>query len=551
MYKLLRDRWAKGALSSADVQQFAAAAEHSGAVGVEALAKIAAKGKWPSNAQRDLQRALGRPQGSPEIYMTAIPVQDKEGNPTVIQHPFVLPHELFSQLHAEREDMFLQCVRGDDKERNLLWHQLGKLPVIQKHPTLKSEDLSSMVPVGLHGDGGKFSHTDSLFVVTWNSLVGQGTTAEQRFIITVIRKQQLLPDGSTLAAIFNVVSWSLNSLLVGRWPSTDEHGAPISKKGGQLAGKWKGAFVQIRGDWQFFSQALNFPQWNSSLRMCWLCKASNTLEHLFWTNFNDDAPWLETLWSHESYLADLAEKGEDPPALFSITGFRLECVMVDVLHTVDQGIASHIIGNIFVEVLGQLGQNRSQRLRVLNDRILDFYKIHKPTSKIQGQLSMEQLRSTNQWPKLKAKAAATRHLAPLASQLADEFNSGSHHDQLRKIVADSLVQFYVLVQQEDRAISAQARQELPNLCRRLCRAYAHLANESVNAQVMAWKLVPKFHLFCHLCFSQALEFGNPRFFWTYPDEDIVGQMIEAAKSCHQSTLASTALYKFLVLVFRD
>ena len=35
-----------------------------------------------------------------------------------------------------------------------------------------------------------------------------------------------------------------------------------------------------------------------------------------------------------------------PVLLLLVIGFRLECVMIDVLHTVDQGIASHIIANV-------------------------------------------------------------------------------------------------------------------------------------------------------------------------------------------------------------
>ena len=37
-----------------------------------------------------------------------------------------------------------------------------------------------------------------------------------------------------------------------------------------------------------------------------------------------------------------------PILLAKVIGFRLECIMVDVLHTVDLGIAAHIIGNAFV-----------------------------------------------------------------------------------------------------------------------------------------------------------------------------------------------------------
>ena len=62
-------------------------------------------------------------------------------------------------------------------------------------------------------------------------------------------------------------------------------------------------------------------------------------------------------------------------------------------------------------------------------------------------------------------------------------------------------------------------------------------------------MVPKFHLFQHLCEIQFQIKGNPRFFWTYADEDLVGHMKEIAQSCHPSTVNQVCMYKWLRLVF--
>ena len=43
-----------------------------------------------------------------------------------------------------------------------------------------------------------------------------------------------------------------------------------------------------------------------------------------------------------------------------------------------------------------------------------------------------------------------------------------------------------------------------------------------------WKFTPKIHLFLHLCEIQCVQYGNPRFWWTYCDEDLVGQLIEVS-----------------------
>ena len=91
----------------------------------------------------------------------------------------------------------------------------------------------------------------------------------------------------------------------------------------------------------------SFPKWNQAVNMCWLCEAS-AAGPLAYTNFNADAPWRRTKRTHQSYLAQLEASGKPTPTLFRrVFGLRLECIAIDVLHTVDQGVASHIIGIIF------------------------------------------------------------------------------------------------------------------------------------------------------------------------------------------------------------
>ena len=55
-------------------------------------------------------------------------------------------------------------------------------------------------------------------------------------------------------------------------------------------------------------------------------------------------------------------------------------------------------------------------------------------------------------------------------------------------------------------------------------------------------------MFQHLCEDQVVEWGiNPKYFWTYADEDFVGHMIEVAETCHPRTMAITAMYKWVLL----
>lgn len=97
-------------------------------------------------------------------------------------------------------------------------------------------------------------------------------------------------------------------------------------------------------------------------------------------------------------------------------------------------------------------------------------------------------------------------------------------------------------------MSEEAIAEIATIAKQLVILYNALSTEAALQQVKTWKFSPKHHLWLHLCEIQAKLF-NPKSFWTYADEDLVGQMIEVAESCHASTVADTALYKYLLLIF--
>ena len=223
--------------------------------------------------------------------------------------------------------------------------------------------------------------------------------------------------------------------------------------------------------------------------------------------------------------------------------------MIDVLHTVDLGLASHIIANIMFECVAAHawgGANQEQNIELMMDDMKAYYKRDKVVSKLQGKMQIERLRTSKGWPKLKAKAAATRHLAQFALELAER-----HLDQPRIFVCRLLCRFYQILESEGQFLTASAKEELPGLGRRLGELYCRLAQDALARKVRMWKVSPKLHLFIHLCEWQAIELGNPTFYWVYSDEDLVGQMIEVAQTCHPTTVNATALYKWALLAFES
>ena len=160
-------------------------------------------------------------------------------------------------------------------------------------------------------------------------------------------------------------------------------------------------------------------------------------------------------------------------------------------------------------------------------------------------MTKDRIRTSADWPKLKSKAAPIRTLAPFAVALAEEFLAPDV-----AYLARQLVRFYEIIDCNGLFLTDDAKAEIKIVGSRLCRAYGKLAASAVAANQKMWKCTPKLHLFLHLC-EYDVELGNPRYFWCYADEDMVGQMIKAAESCHPRTMAVACMFKWLTVVFEE
>jgi hypothetical protein len=201
--------------------------------------------------------------------------------------------------------------------------------------------------------------------------------------------------------------------------------------------------------------------------------------------------------------------------------------------------------------LGQWGPNQKSQAVGLAADLKSWYKSatkETKASKIQGTLTYERIKTSGDWPKLKAKAAATRHLSRYAAYLAAKYDSGSTHDRRRRAVSETLVAFYDIVEQGPDVLSQDDQTRMAVVGRTLLQCYMALSREAVTLKIRAWKCVPKFHIFIHLCELQC-KFRNPRCYWCYADEDLQRHIGEIGTSCSSMNLAPMILYKWIVLVF--
>ena len=543
--------WASGKLISKQVQRCARHALEQGASGLFDFAKMGNSGENPQNIFRAMRSMLGLPKGAPEMDWYEIPTVKNNRTP----HPFLIPHRFFSAFFTGRSNAdWAKHMAGAKNACWEFWNSMKDTDFVTHHPNLPEHSWRYTIPCGFHADAGSFSHQDSIYVFSFNSLVGRGSTHQKRFIFTVLRKSEML--GNTMDEVLRIFAWSCNVLLGGETPHVGPFGRAVEGGGQPLAGPWRASLCQVRGDWAFYKECFNFPQWNAAVSMCFCCRASSTIRALSWTNFSPLAGWRDTIWTHEAYLAHLYAEGLPVPILLALAiGLRLESIMVDVLHTIDLGIAAHIVGNIMF-IYGALrgvfgGGTFKERVSELSKVLSAWYKRTKCPSRLQGSLTLERIRAKGDWPKLKAKAAAVRHLARFVLWVVEEHGDGSPYDALVLNVAGLLVAFYDILESESQFLSAAAKENLPKIGQKLADSYARLAKLSFDSGNRLWKLSPKLHLAEHLMEWQAVLYGNPRWYWTYADEDLVGMMADIAEACHPSTLPFSVLFKWLHSTFSN
>lgn len=491
---------------------------------------------------------FGTPQGAPDIDWVELPTSTGQMTP----HPVIWPHKFFRALFNDRREWWHRYVQGPEGAAVQYWRQVSKFDFVKKHPRLRRNMWASTIPIGMHGDAGAFNRHDGLMVLSWNSLLGHGPTQRKRFVFTFIKKKDYTPE--TLNALWRLFAWSLNAMLDGRSPLRDWCDRPTQGGGEELAGGWQACLCQVRGDWQFYCEIFAFPKWNNAVRMCWICLASASIVSLSFKRCSRDAAWRRTRFSHESYIAELQRVGGQIPELFKhVIGLRLECIVVDVLHALDLGVAATIVGNILWETVAKKmwgGSNQDANVALL-EKYLRAWEKKTNATKLQGALTAERLRNSSGYPKLKAKGAATRHLAPYALAVARKFDSGSQHDRTKVAIAQLLCKLYNIMSSSGQFFAPDALEDFESAGRGLVQLLSGLHAASERDGVKSWKFAPKAHLIDHLATYQAKEWGNPSYYWTYADEDLVGLCVEIAQSVHTNTMAVNALVKWLILAFDE
>jgi hypothetical protein len=526
-------RWCKGGLTCQDVLEFACAATQQGMPNAGRLAM-----NDLHNASRNLENAIGYPVKAPPIKIIELPGKTPGSK---LQLPILCPIDTLEAMIAHDTARFNQTIIGEPGNIQFVWHNLRNHVLYVKNKEFIDPERSILVKT--HADAAPTTKVDGLMTISWSSCHGRGSTRETRHVFAVLPKKWT--GKQTLDALISRYAWAMNALVDGVLPRLGWEGRPNEGAGRQLAHGWRLAPILTVTDWDFLSSVCGFPTGQSVPEMCWICGASPSGRCGF-CNVDRDAGWRNTYKTHESYLASCEAKGKQPCALMQIKTQRLEGFLPDKMHGMDEGFTAEVAGNVMYECmqLSEYGGNQTDKVDKMDSELKAHYKATKEKIKIDGKLTVTRVKESSEYPVLKAKAAATRHVVPFLVSLAQRHNSHSVHDQRRLAVCKGLNRSYKIMEAAGIFLDERDKAELKELSLTMMTCYRNLSLEAAAKSERKWKMKPKLHETQHIL--EDFTWINPRHVWLYADEDLQRIIKLIAVECHPSAVPYMTLFRWVI-----
>ncbi len=250
----------RGVFTAKDVCCMAFHAQNGGCHGISDLAlhPESTGGNFYTHLQRQLElRSID------SFYAAKIPLWCNATQERILEDfPMHLPHQLFSELYKTNPALF-DPINIDVTE----------LPPMWLNHAVYAANGDKAIPVSLYSDGVPHSKTDSFYVYYFKLV-----HSSERHMICAVRRVDLCRCGCrgmcTFGSIGRILSWSLNVLAGGKWPSWDHLGRPLRSPCGPLAGGCVGGLTEYRADLLEFVSAFGFKSWSNCLNPCFMCGAS-------------------------------------------------------------------------------------------------------------------------------------------------------------------------------------------------------------------------------------------------------------------------------------
>lgn len=545
----LLQKWAWGVLSAADIQELAMAAKLSAINDEEELdilASIGGYGAVPGHAHRDLMLKFVAKKWSPEPISVTIPFKDTKdvkGSTNFTDVKICLPSSWLATMASNPAlEVEFQALFGPQLLEEWWSKQAKDNPQLQRHPVLLKHNYNTKaIPVFIHGDGASYMHNDSLLTLSFSGVLKEGTILETNLVICAWPKNSAASGKTenTMKTLWQWIAWDFNQLFANRWADKDPWGQALPEDMAMKAGRpilpndfcivvWG-----VLGDNEFFQVELGCPHHacTEPRACCHLCSCGKSSKDNHWFNW-------EGLW------VGSASRHEPKHPINAIRGWTPWHFVMDWLHCVDLGVASHAVGNILFEVVFQ--KLKSCTRAVATSRIALFLAEH-PAEQGSDFDSLELKHFCNPGrphqdsPETHfLKAAQVRGLVHRVHLLFQQYASNTQADRQMLLMIQCLDTVYQIMHSASMFFSGEEYRAFRQAGLQFLASYSWL-NKKMGPQ--RFKEVPKFHYFFHLL--EQSRYLNPRTGWCYGGEDLVGKISALAHSCTRGTASHMVVSKMM------
>lgn len=420
-------------------------------------------------------------------------------------------------------------------------------PKLRLHEQLDT----SCVPLWVHGDGAEYQNHDSLHIVSFSSMLGVGCTKDRKLYLaswskecTAMQRHGYHGEDTWRDGLWPILVWSFKACYEGTWPALDHRGHPFppgsarAECAGQplCSGRWRFFVLGFLGDLDYFSKDLDLPMHNSH-RPCWFCDADCA-----------DNPWNDfrpgARWQSGRSVQDVLQNPRSLHPVWKIPGLHEMCTMLDVLHVVDQGVASHVIGNVLHTIIyeqlcaGRPRQRTHTPQEALGKLWVQMQEVHKRDQLVHRihnlklSMFMADPRAPHaSFPCLSSvKAADTRSLAFVAYEMCKVYATEEEWTKHRLLCTKRLCEFYSYLKTHTDQVHfpRDVAEKLHECTKALLAHYSWLAADANARGKLLWSVVPKMHMMWHM--SKQAQYVHLRCTWTYMDEDFMNVICTIARS---------------------
>ena len=435
-------------------------------------------------------------------------------------------------------------------------------------------DYSSLVPLYLHGDGGRTYKRDELMVIQFQPVLGfgsrlshpnklgqntglnlQGHSFTSRFLIGVMPKQMYRDSLDVFDAFMVEAMRSLESLYYQGLPLPDGRVLRFLVVGlkGDLpflakAGHFNRTFLNVR-------KAPERPKSKPLVGCCWMCGAGSP--NIPFEDFGTQPRWLSTCGTNNALPWNTmppwfnhvpAHVQEDRGSFFKL----------DLLHIYHLGVGRDFAGSSLSVLLEQVqpGDTLVEKLEALNDDLGAFCasthrQIHFKllTRELLGCASSKY--PTGHWSKASDTPVLVQFIYWILQQHPAEV-ARSRMLQVMSSASEAVGIFMRELLQAPLWLSPEQAQRAGEASLHFLQCYAKLVEIFYQKGECKFNLVPKLHNMHHLSLgllhsaSKGKRATNPLSYCCFQDEDFIGRVSRLSRRISPKLLVRRTMERYLI-----